>query len=190
MLDILQRKEINYIFNLELVDYILFNKKEITKEEIKKTIFDFFKDIVKNEGEGVIVKAGETDWKDGKPVYQIKIKFEFECELRIKDFKRGTQGTKYQDSLGAFYCESEDGTLKTYPSGITEDLRQEFWDNQEEYLNKIITVKCNGLSKDNEGNFSLLHPRFIKIRDDKDKADTLKEIKEIEKSILGVKNEV
>ena len=190
VLDILQRKEIKYIFNLELVDYIIFNKKEFSKEEIKRTIFDYFKNIVKNGGEGVIVKAGDADWKDGKPTYQIKIKFEFECELRIKGFKRGSRGTKYQNSLGAFYCESEDGLLKTYPSGIAEDLRQEIWDNQEEYLNKIITVKCNGLSHDNEGNYSLLHPRFMKFRDDKDRANTLEEIKEIEKSILGVKNEI
>ena len=43
VLDILQKKEINHIFNLELVDFMLLNKNDLSKEEIKESIFDFFK---------------------------------------------------------------------------------------------------------------------------------------------------
>ena len=150
----------------------------------KSILLKHFKDIVSKGGEGTIVKDGNQVWKNGKPSFQIKLKFEFECELRIKGFKRGTKGTEFENSLGSFICESEDGILKTFPSGITRDLRKEIWDNQDNYLNKIITVKCNGLSQSKDNNWSLLHPRFIKFRDDKDKADDFNEIKKISLSII------
>jgi hypothetical protein len=41
-------------------------------------------------------------------------------------------------------------------------------------------MKCCGLSHDNEGNYSTLHPVFKSIRDDKDVADSLEKIIEIE----------
>ncbi len=154
-----------------------------TPEELKKKIFEHFNSLVSQDKEGTIVKSGNEYWKNGKPVFQIKMKFEFECEMKIVGFKQGTLGTKYENSLGALKCESSDGKVACDSSGITEDLRQEIWDNQDKYYGEIISVKCNGLSRDKDGNYSLLHPRFIKFRDDKDEADDLETIIEIEKSI-------
>ncbi len=167
-------------FNPDMNEIIFF--KDI--DEAKKTLMDHFNAIVSNEGEGTIVKSGNAFWKKGKPVFQIKYKFEFECELRIKGFKQGNPGTKFENALGAFKCSSEDGVINCVPSGIAEDLRFEIWENQNEYLDKIITVKCNGLSKTKEGTWSLLHPRFIKFRGDKEKADNFDEIKEIQDGII------
>jgi hypothetical protein len=42
-------------------------------------------------------------------------------------------------------------------------------------------MKCCGLSHDNEGNYSTLHPVFKSLRDDKNDADSLDKILEIEK---------
>ena len=159
--------------------YFYENKKD-AKEILNKHTFE----IISKGGEGTIIKDGTKVWKNGKPTYQLKRKFEFECELRVIDFQQGNPGTKFENALGAFICQSEDEKLLCYPSGIAEDLRFEIWENQSEYLNKIITVKCNGLSKSKDSkSWSLLHPRFIKFREDKDQADTLDIIQKIEKSI-------
>ena len=156
--------------------------------DVKSILLKHFQTIINRKGEGTIVKASSEVWKSGKPTFQIKYKFEFECEMKIVGFKQGNKGTKFENSLGAFKCKSEDGIVKADPSGISEDLRDEIWNNREDYLNKIITVKCNALSKskDNE-HYSLMHPRFIKFRDDKDQADTYEIVKEIQESIINTK---
>ena len=57
-------------------------------------------------------------WKDGKPVWQIKLKLEIELELKITGFNYGTgKNSKVISSVDA---ESEDGLLKTSPTGIKE----------------------------------------------------------------------
>jgi len=115
------------------------------------------------------------------------MKLDFECELRVKGFKPGKPGTKYENTLGAFICESEDGLLACDPGGIDELTRDEIWGNKDNYLDKIITIKCCGLSKARDKEvYSLLHPAFVEIREDKDKADTLDEIKIIEESLLKI----
>jgi hypothetical protein len=50
-------------------------------------------------------------------------------------------------------------------------------------MGKIVKVKCNGLSKDKDGNYSLLYPAFMEIRDDKTEADSLETIKNVEDMI-------
>jgi len=155
--------------------------------ELKRKLLEHFQEIVAQGGEGTIVKAGNGLWKNGKPVYQIKMKFEFECEMKVVGFKKGTKNTKFENSLGALICESEDGLVKADPSGLSEDLRDEIWNNQDKYIGKIVTVKCNALSKSKDKDYwALLHPRFVKFRDDKDIADDLKTIQEIEKSVKGL----
>jgi DNA ligase-1 len=167
----------------------IFNYEELnTDKEIFESIMKFFTELLMQGAEGVIVKGSDRIWENKKPNYQIKLKLEFDCELRIKNFNPGKKDTKYENALGAFVCESEDGLLKCSVSGIPEDLRFEIWENREKYKDKIITVKCCGISQDKDGNKSLLHPSFEKIRYDKDKADTLNDIEEIQESILNLKS--
>ena len=60
--------------------------------------------------------------------------------------------------------------------------------NQSELLSTIIEVKCCGLSKNSNGEYSLLHPVYIKSRvGEKDVADSLESIKEIEAMAKGLK---
>ena len=155
---------------------------------IEKYSYAFFNKVLNNGGEGTLVKSGADGYKPGKPTYQIKKKMEFECELKIVGFKQGTKGTKYENSLGALVYESSDGKVKADPSGLKEDLRDKIWNNQNDYLNKIITVRCHKISKSKDNNhYSLLHPRFIKFRDDKTEADSYDEIAAIEDSIKNLK---
>ena len=50
-----------------------------------------------------------------------------------------------------------------------------------------MEIKCSGTSYDSEGNYSVLHPVFKKLRDDKDSCDTLDTILEIEAMAKGLK---
>lgn len=50
-------------------------------------------------------------------------------------------------------------------SGITEEERKEFTDNQERYLYSVMEVKANEIFTDTG---KLRHPRFLRMREDKD----------------------
>jgi hypothetical protein len=139
-----------------------------------------FQEVLSAGEEGTILKSWDGEWKDGKPTWQIKMKLEMDVDLRIVGFNYGTKGTKNENVISSLNCESSDGLVKTRPQGFTEELMQYVTENQENLLGTIIQCKCNGLSNDIDGNYSLLYPSFAGFRDDKDTCDSLESIKEIE----------
>jgi DNA ligase-1 len=136
--------------------------------------------------EGTILKDENGTWKDGKPTWQIKMKLEMDVDLVIVGFNYGTKGTKNENVISSFNCESSDGLVKTRPQGIKEDMMVYITENQDKLLGKILQVKCNGLSKDKEGNYSLLYPSFVEVRDDKNTCDSLESIKNIENMVKSL----
>jgi DNA ligase-1 len=136
--------------------------------------------------EGTILKSEMGEWKDGKPTWQIKMKLEMDIDLVIVGFNYGTKGTKTENVISSLSCESSDGLLKTRPQGIKEEMMQYITENQDTLLGKIVQVKCNGLSNDKDGNYSLLYPAFMMVRDDKDTCDSLEGIKNIENMVKSL----
>jgi DNA ligase-1 len=130
--------------------------------------------------EGTILKSAEAPWKDGKPKWQIKMKLEIDLDMEIIGFNYGTPGTKNENVISSLTVQSSCGKVVTRPGGIDESTMTWITQNQSELMGSIVTMKCCGLSHDNDGNYSTLHPVFKSIRDDKDEADSLEKIIEIE----------
>ena len=147
-----------------------------------------FKYLLSRNEEGSVLKSSDGIWKDGKPNWQIKMKLVMEIDLIITGFNLGKPKTKYEHTLGSLQVESSDGLLSTNMSGISDTWRDELWDNQGSYLNKIVTVKCNGVSSNRDGGNSLLYPNFIEIREDKGIADSFEDILNIEKAKIGLES--
>lgn len=126
--------------------------------------------------EGTILKAYDGVWRDGKPVHQIKLKLEMNVDLEITGFNYGTPGTKNELVISSLNAQSSDGKLVTSPQGLTEELMQYITDNKEALLGRIIECKCNGISRDKTGGYSLFYPAFKGLRDDKHTADSLEDI--------------
>lgn len=139
-----------------------------------------FQEVLNIGLEGTILKAINGTWKDGKPNWQVKMKMEINLDLKIVGFNYGTVGTKNEHVISSLNVESSDGKLKTSPGGIKEDMMLYITENQAELLNTILEVKCSGLSRDRDGNYSLLHPVFKVLRDDKNTADSLQDVINIE----------
>jgi len=142
-------------------------------------VMEHFNEIVARDGEGTVVKSMDGVWADTKPSYQIKVKLEINLDLRITRFNYGTTGTKNENVISSIDVESEDGLLKTTPGGMDEDMMDFVTENQHKLMGTILEIKCSGLSQDSKGNYSTLHPRFGKLRDDKTIANTLEECIEI-----------
>lgn len=145
-------------------------------------VMEHFNEVVARDGEGTVVKSLDGVWTDGKPSFQVKVKKEMTLDLRIIGFNYGTKGTKNENVISSLVCQSEDGLLITSPGGMDEDTMEYVTENQDKLLNTIEEIKCSGLSKDSKGNYSTLHPRHSKFRDDKTVANTLEECIEIDKS--------
>ena len=130
--------------------------------------------------EGTILKSLDSEWKDGKPKWQIKMKLEIDLDLEIVGFNYGTPGSKNENVISSLTVKSSCGNVVTRPGGIDESTMEFITENQDSLMGSIITMKCCGLSHDNLGNYSTLHPVFKSIRDDKTIADSLEQIIEIE----------
>jgi hypothetical protein len=139
-----------------------------------------FQEALSRSLEGTILKDVLGAWKDGKPTWQIKMKMEIALDLQIVGFNYGTVGTKNEFVISSLNVQTSDGKLKTSPGGIKEDMMQQITENQEDLMNTILEVKCSGLSQDRDGNYSLLHPVFKLLRDDKEYADSLEDVIKIE----------
>jgi hypothetical protein len=123
--------------------------------------------------EGIILKDGNGVWEDKRAKHQIKFKGELECDLKIVAIEEGTG--KYAGMLGAIVCESSDGKIKVnVGSGFNDAHRKNLG---KEILDKIVAIKYNSRIKNKLGDESLFLPIFIEIRDDKDIADSSKDIK-------------
>ena len=94
----------------------------------------------------------------------LKIKTMQTVDLRVIGFEEGSG--KHKGSLGALICNYKGFELKV-GSGLTDEDRREFFDNQEKYLNKIITVQYFRESSNDKGGLSVSFPVYICIRDDK-----------------------
>jgi ATP-dependent DNA ligase len=124
--------------------------------------------------EGIILKDGSGIWENKRAKHQIKFKGELECDLKIVAIEEGTG--KYAGMLGAIVCESADGVVKVnVGSGFNDAHRKNL--KEKDLVGKVVAVKYNARIKNKLGDESLFLPIFIEVRDDKDVADTSKEIK-------------
>jgi len=144
----------------------------------------YFKEVIAVGEEGLILKNARNIWKDGKSL-QVKMKVLFTVDLRVTDFIVGNG--KFKDTLGALECQSADGKIKITASGFKDDVRDEIWNNKENYINKIVEIQCNGISRDVDMNYSLQHPVFKGFHVDKDVADDLQAIIDNQDMVLGLK---
>lgn len=145
-----------------------------------------FQEMLLRGEEGTILKASNGIWEDKKPTYQCKMKLEITSDLRITGFNYGTPGTKNENVISSINVESMCSVLTTSPGGINEADMKFITENMDSLLGSIVEIKSCGISQDSEGNYSLLHPVFIRLRDDKNTGDDLQKIKEDEAMAKGL----
>lgn len=162
----------NGLQNLELPERVeLVPHTVVDSLDAAKVIFEQYL----GEGkEGIILKDKNGEWEDKRSKGQIKFKGELECDLKITAMEEGTG--KYSGQLGALICESSDSGIQVrVGSGLTDEQRKNLY--TQELIGKIVAVKYNARIKNKQGEESLFLPIFIEIREDKDVADSSKDIK-------------
>jgi DNA ligase-1 len=141
-----------------------------------KDAYAHYKELLLQGKEGTIIKKKTAIWRDTTSKEQVKLKLEFEVELKVCGFVAGNG--KNEATFGSLVCRSECEELEVAVSGFTDAKRKEIWDNKDAWMGQIITVRANEILNPSESNdlHSLFLPRFIEERNDKSEADGLARI--------------
>lgn len=99
----------------------------------------------------------------------IKCKKFFDTDLRCVSVNEATTG-KYKGTLGSITCKYKNGFVDV-GSGFTDEQRNYYFNNPNEIVDRIVTVKYKEETKNKNGGVSLQFPVFISCRKDKDVAD-------------------
>lgn len=153
---------------LHIVESEIVNSRE---EAIQK----YQRNLERGE-EGGVLKSMGGPWSAKRSKYQLKLKAEDPADLIVVGFEYGTPGTQFEGMLGALVCETSDGKLRVNVGSGFKHKKGER-DNPESYVGKIVEVKYNCvISREGSDMKSLFLPIFVKIRDDKNVANSLKDL--------------
>lgn len=131
--------------------------------------------------EGTVIKDQSMIWRDGDNPLQVKIKPDFEVDLKVVDYKMGKG--RNENVLGALVCRTSDDLLEvSVGTGYSDKLREQLLREVEGMVsrNDVVTVKANDIiTNDSKPDmYSLFLPRFIKVRKDKTEADSFARVQE------------
>jgi len=128
-----------------------------------------FKDInlqaIAGGYEGIMIKDPNAGYECKRSVAWLKQKPYIEVSLEIKSVEEGTG--KNLGRLGALVCEGEDDgkTISVnVGSGLTDNMRECFWEAQEDLIGKIVEVRADAVTQNQDGTYSLRFPRFKGFR--------------------------
>lgn len=147
-------------------------------------------ELMRRGKEGTVIKNPHAIWKDGNSKEQVKLKLEFNVDLKIVNIALGTPGTKTEGRAGAFICESSCGGLKVNVTVKNEAMRDAVDADPSDWIGRVIDVVANDIMKPSESNefHSLFLPRMAEAgyRTDKTEADDLARIfAQKEAAVLG-----
>jgi DNA ligase-1 len=115
--------------------------------------------------EGIMIKDPSAGYECKRSVAWLKLKPFIEVSLTVVAVEEGTG--KNVGRLGALVCEGiDDGRriLVNVGSGFTDDQRINYWANREEILQKIVEVRADAITQNQDGTYSLRFPRFLTFR--------------------------
>lgn len=184
--------EVDYLTRLLMIEEWVSSAKEsgITNIEVVewkkvRTVSEAFDHLLEQlalGNEGTILKSPSAFWKDGKPTYQVKMKLEMDLDLEVVAGNFGKKGTKNVNVISSLSVKSSCGSLVANAYGMNEDVMDWVTENIDDLIGTIITVKCNGISRNAKGGWSLFYPNVKQFRDDKTVANSLEECIEIEEA--------
>lgn len=146
--------------NIEIVEFVYEGRDQ-------SKIWELLDEAEANDWEGLMLNTDDV-YKCRRVKSLMKVKKFFDIDLKCIGMEAGTG--KLKNTLGAIICQYGSNTVKV-GSGFTDELRNYYWNNQNEIVDKIVTVKYKEATKNKNGTESLQFPVFICVRNDKNEAD-------------------
>ena len=115
--------------------------------------------------EGIMLKDPSAGYKCKRSVAWLKLKPFIEVSLTVTAVEEGTG--KNVGKLGAFVCEGvDDGKdiCVNVGSGFSDANRDDYWANRDEIVGKVVEVRADAITQNQDGTYSLRFPRFLHFR--------------------------
>ena len=114
-----------------------------------------------NGAEGAMINLDKPyEFKRSKTL--LKLKVMNTCDLKIIGFEEGSG--KFKGTLGNLICDYK-GYQLGVGSGFDDKQREQIWNNQEEYLNRIAEIQYFEETYNDKGGLSLRFPVFKCVRE-------------------------
>jgi DNA ligase-1 len=105
----------------------------------------------------------DCEWKNKRHNGILKIKKFMTADCKIIGYEEGDG--KYKGVLGSFIIDYK-GNKVNVGSGYTDEQRQEYWNNRDKYIDRILEVKYKEETMDKKTKLiSLQFPTFVCIRE-------------------------
>ena len=115
--------------------------------------------------EGIMLKDPEAPYECKRSVAWLKLKPFIEVSLTVTAVEEGTG--RNVGKLGALVCEGTDDGKRisvNVGSGFTDSNRDSYWTDRDQVVNKIVEVRADAVTQNQDGTYSLRFPRFLRFR--------------------------
>jgi len=115
--------------------------------------------------EGIMIKDPEAPYECKRTHHWLKLKPFIEVSLQVIEVEEGTG--RNVGRLGALVCKGVDlGKTITVNvgSGFSDADRDSFWISRSEVVGKIVEVRADAITQNQDGTYSLRFPRFLRFR--------------------------
>lgn len=115
--------------------------------------------------EGIMIKDPDAPYECKRVTSWLKLKPFIEVSLTVVAAEEGTG--RNIGRLGALVCEGvDDGKTicVNVGSGFSDSDRDTYWAGREEVIGKIVEVRADAITRNQDGSYSLRFPRFLSFR--------------------------
>ena len=120
--------------------------------------------------EGVMLNDPHAKYEAKRTKGLLKVKKMHTADLLVVGFEEAIDG-KNRGGLKSLIVQLDEDNTFNVSSGLTEEQREHIWNNQDQYLGKIIEIKFFEETTNKNGGRSLRFPVVLGFRDDKTAED-------------------
>lgn len=135
------------ILHVKIIEQRVIN----SKEEVEL----FLENIIKNGGEGAMLKEASKEYFEGRSNYLLKVKKAQDMEAKVIGYKNGKG--KFKDMMGSLHVEFENGVQFYIGSGFSDEQRK-----NPPKIGEMVTFKYYGFTKEGKPKFA----SFMRVRVD------------------------
>lgn len=117
-----------------------------------------------------MLNIGDAPYRTKRSNDIIKLKGILSGDGLVKDVYAGKLGGKNENLLGGLLVTYKD-TLVRIGGGFSDEQREQFWNNPEDIIGKVVEYNYTEASKNDKGEIDLRYSRFVTVRDDKTEDD-------------------
>jgi DNA ligase 1 len=151
------------------VKALSFEKIDLDSKEGQKRFKEINQKAIDGGYEGIMIKDPDAGYECKRSVAWLKLKPFIEVSLTVTAVEEGTG--RNVGKLGALVCEGVDDEKSirvNVGSGFSDSNRDDYWTAREEVVGKVVEVRADAVTQNQDGSYSLRFPRFIRFRGFKD----------------------